>query len=99
MAGGVQAVGGGAQRDGFPGTDLAGQGAQAAGGDQPAQAGDGFFVRGGGEQAGDGDGCGERHAGEAVVGLQVRDHDRSFPPARAPGGRAGRLGAVSRWRR
>ena len=78
VAGGVEAVGGGAQRGGFPGADLAGQDADAAGGDQPAQAGDGFLVGGGGEQRGDGDGRGERHAGEAVVGLQVRDHDGSF---------------------
>src|SRR5882672_2408146 len=78
VAGRVEAVGGGAERGGFPGADFSCQDADAAGGDQPAQAGDGFLVGGGGEQRRGGDGGGERHAGEAVVGLQVRDHDGPF---------------------
>ena len=54
VAGGVEAVGGGAERNRLPGADFAGQDAEAAGGDQPAQAGDGFLVGGGGEQRGAG---------------------------------------------
>ena len=76
VAGGVQAVGGGAQGDGLPGTDLAGQDPEAARGDEPAEPGDSFFVGGGGIQRRDGDGGGEWHAGETVVLLQVRDHHR-----------------------
>ena len=56
VAGGVEAVGGGAERGGLAGADLAGDDAEAAGGDEPAQPGDGFLVGGGGEQRGDGDG-------------------------------------------
>src|SRR6185437_2473423 len=79
VAGGVEAVGGGAQRRGLAGADFPGDDAEAAGADEPAQAGDGFLGGGGGEQGGDGDVLGERHAGEAVVGLQVGDHGCSFP--------------------
>ena len=78
VAGGVQAGHGGAGGCRLAAADFAGQRAKAAGGDEPAQPGDGFFVRGGGIQGFHGDGRAERHAGEAVVGLQVRDHRCSF---------------------
>jgi len=83
-AGLVQLGEGGADGDGFAGTDLAGDHAEGAFGDAPADAGDGFGVCAVPVQHLRGERPAERCLGEPVVGLQLVDHTDASPSVPVP---------------